>query len=162
MTVVFMTRWYKYVRGEAKRKYDESLLRSPCTVNFLSWIFCIKPAQTGCGPFEEDASTTLTCGSSCASGESLSWRADIDTVSATVAQCQGNACGVFPAYSNYFSISPTGSTLTINSVSRSVPFNTETRWTCQCGGAQNTVCGRLQVYGQLLFAAPHLFCRRKY
>ena len=116
----------------------------------LSWIlFCIKPAQTGCGPLKEDESTTLTCRSSCASGESLSWRADIDTTTSLVAPCQDNLCGVLPAYSNYFSISPTGSTLTINSVSRSDPFNMETRWTCQCGGAQyrDTVCEKLQVYG---------------
>ena len=122
----------------------------PCTISFLSWIlFCIKPAQPGCGPVEEDETTTLTCRISCASGGSLSWRADIDTVSATVAECLDNACGVLPAYSNNFSISPTGSTLTINSVSRSDPFNMETRWTCRCGGAQitDTVCGKLQVYG---------------
>ena len=119
----------------------------------LFFIICYhnKPAQTGCGPLKEDESTTLTCGNSCTSGGSLSWRADIDTVISTLALCQGNACGVLPAYSNYFSISPTGSALTINNVSRFDPFNMETRWTCQCGGEQNidTVCGELQVYGQL-------------
>ena len=96
---------------------------------------------------------TLTCGSSCASGGSPSWT--VGTNSATsVAGCQGDTCIVISAYSNYFSISPTGSTLTINSVSRSIPFNMETRWTCQCGGPQNTdtVCGELQIYGQSLFS----------
>ena len=140
---------------------------NPAVLTYLSSIlFCVKPAQPDCGPLEEGASTTLTCGSSCASGGSLSWRADIDTVSATVAVCQDNACRVLPAYSSYFSISPIGSTLTINRVSRSDPFNMETRWTCQCGRAQNTdtVCGKLQVYGQYFFLPDYIYliCRRMY
>ena len=121
------------------------------TCFFFLISYHIKPAQPGCGPFKEDVSTTLTCRSSCASGESPSWEAQTGSSAVSVAACQGVTCLEFPAYSSYFSISPTGSTLTINSVSRSDPFNMETRWTCQCGGAQNTdtVCEKLQVYGQL-------------
>ena len=130
---------------------DHVLLSILWPKDFFIICYHNKPAQTGCGPLEEDASTTLTCRSSCASDESLIWSADIDTVTSTVATCQDNVCGVFPAYSNYLTISNLGSTLTINSVSRSDPFNMETRWTCVCGRAQNTdtVCGKLQVYGQL-------------
>ena len=119
---------------------------------FFLISYHIKPAQTGCGPLKEGVSTTLTCEISCASDDSLSWKAGIDTQISTVAGCEGDDCEVLPDFSGYFSISisPTGSTLTFNSVSRSDPFNMETRWwTCQCGGSQNTVCGKLQVYGQL-------------
>ena len=162
MTSVLMTRRYKYVGDELERKYDKICYALPlrfCTVNYLNWIlFCIKPAQQGCGPLEEDASTTLTCGSSCASNETLTWYADIHTTTVTVATCQGDVCEVTPAYSNNFSISPNSSTLTINSVSRSDPFNMETRWTCQCDEGPNTnvytVCQELQIYGQLVSSQP--------
>ena len=145
----------EYVGDGAERKCDKSLLPPSLHRQLIKLdnLFFIKPAQPICGPFKEDASTTLACGSICSSGESPSWTAG--TPSGThVAACQGNTCLVLPAYSSYLTISPTGSTLTINSVSRSDPFNMETRWTCRCGGSQNTdtVCQGLQVYGQLLFS----------
>ena len=134
-------------------------LRLPCCVNYLSWIlFCIKPAQTGCGPLEDDVSTTLTCGISCSPGATLRWSARYHTV----AGCQYDLCEVYPRYSNYFTISPNGSTLTINSVTRFNPFNMGTWWGCECNGGQVTVCGKLQVYGQFLFSPPYLVCRRMY
>ena len=138
--------------SSTKMKSDHVLLSILGPKDFF-FIFCfhIKPAQPVCGPFKEGVSTTLTCGIDCASDKLPIWTAEIDTVTSTVAGCQGNVCAVLPGYSTYFSISPTGSPLTINRVSRYDPFNMETTWTCQCGGPQNTntVCGKLQVYGQL-------------
>ena len=137
-------------------------LRLPWCVNHLSWIlFCIKPAQTDCGPLEEGVSTTLTCGISCGPGGTLYWYPVIYKNARIVARCQDDHCEVLPIYSNYFTINPTGSTLTINSVSRSDPLNMETWWRCACSGV-DTVCGRLQVYGQFLFSPPYLVCRRIY
>ena len=137
-------------------------LRLPCCVNYLSWIlFCIKPAQPGCGPLEEGVSTTLTCGSSCAPGATLYWSAERGIHDLAI--CDDYFCGAYPEFDSAysisspesdipFSISPPGSTLTINSVSRSGSFNMETRWTCRCHrGGIDTVCGKLQVYGQFLF-----------
>ncbi|GFO27299.1 hypothetical protein PoB_005380400 [Plakobranchus ocellatus] len=126
---------------------------------FLLQITYRSLVKPDCRPAEEGQAATLTCRVSpaalaCASSVSiLVWRVNIPT---SVITCSVNGCG--GGYSSRYgfsaTISPSGSTLTISDVSRTVPFNMETRWTCwPCADASSevTVCDKLEVYGELLF-----------
>ncbi|RUS69057.1 hypothetical protein EGW08_023178, partial [Elysia chlorotica] len=92
---------------------------------------------------EEGKQTTLSEAvntNSCISSQILvSWNAG----GSEVAQCTTQGC-----YARYSVLSADkSSTLTISSVSRTDPFNMETRWTISlCGGSPITVCNKLEVY----------------
>ncbi|GFN93544.1 hypothetical protein PoB_002005000 [Plakobranchus ocellatus] len=117
----------------------------------LSTLYPVKP---DCRPAEEGQETTLTCTVNTAalacSGITtiLEWRVNKP---ASVIECNSNRCG--GGYSSVYGFSATittsGSTLTIFNVSRTDPFNMETRWTCRpCtgSGTEVTACSRLEVY----------------
>ncbi|RUS68550.1 hypothetical protein EGW08_023688, partial [Elysia chlorotica] len=98
--------------------------------------------ESACSPVEEGQQTTLSHAvntNSCTSNNLLTWRAG----GSEVAQCTAQGCGA-----RYSVISvDQSSTLTISSVSRTDPFNMETRWTISpCGGSPITVCNKLEVY----------------
>ncbi|GFN98435.1 protein amalgam [Plakobranchus ocellatus] len=108
-----------------------------------------------CRPAEEGQETTLTCIVNTAAlpcsdiTTLLDWRVNKPT---PVIECNSNRCG--GGYSRYgFSatINNSGSTLTITNVSRTDPFNMETRWTCRlCGftSGEFIVCDKLEIYSK--------------
>ncbi|GFN84770.1 cell adhesion molecule [Plakobranchus ocellatus] len=117
----------------------------------LSILFPVKP---DCRPAEEGQKTTLTCTvntaalACCGITTLLDWRVNDLSV---VITCTSNVCG--GGYSSRYGFSATintsGSTLTITNVSRTDPFNMETRWTCfPCGSVKRevTACDKLEVY----------------
>ena len=100
-----------------------------------------------CGPVRESQPTTLSCiiNTSGCTGTLLTWRAGgRDAVLCTNKGCFGAESSINAT------LSSTGSSiLTINSVSRTDPFNMEVKWTCQpCNGDLITVCDKLEVYGE--------------
>ncbi|GFO39149.1 hypothetical protein PoB_006565400, partial [Plakobranchus ocellatus] len=120
----------------------------------LSTLYPVKP---DCRPAEEGQQTTLTCtvntaalACSSSSTTTLEWRVNKP---ASVIECFSNVCG--GGYSLRYGFSATinnsGSTLTITNVSRTVPFNMETRWVCwPCtdSSRQITACDKLEVYAK--------------
>ncbi|GFO46642.1 hypothetical protein PoB_007314700 [Plakobranchus ocellatus] len=115
----------------------------------LSTLYPVKP---DCRPAEEGHETILTCIVNTAapaySITTLDWRVNKPT---PVIGCSSNKCG--GGYSSRYGFSATinssGSTLTITNVSRTVPFNMETRWTCApCSitSREVTACDKLEVY----------------
>ncbi|GFO27333.1 hypothetical protein PoB_005383800 [Plakobranchus ocellatus] len=115
--------------------------------------FC--PVKPDCRPAEEGQETTLTCtvnpaALACPSSSTtiLEWRVNKP---ATVIVCYSNRCS--GGYSLHYGFSATinnsGSTLTITNVSRTDPFNMETRWACwPCGSTSRevNVCDKLVVF----------------
>ncbi|KAK3737787.1 hypothetical protein RRG08_061709 [Elysia crispata] len=114
----------------------------------LLLISCFTPAEPVCSPVREGQPTTLSCNvnpASCSSDNFLIWRAD----NVRAAQClRSLLCGVKKDFSATATLSSAGSsTLTINSVSRTDPFNMEVKWTClSCGVDPITACEKLEVY----------------
>ncbi|RUS74361.1 hypothetical protein EGW08_017884, partial [Elysia chlorotica] len=108
-------------------------------VLFFCWSTPVEPV---CSPVEEGQQTNLSKvvnTNSCSSQGLVSWRAG----GSEVAQCVTLGCA---ARYSVLSVD-LSSTLTISSVSRTDPFNMETRWAISpCGGDPITVCDRLQVY----------------
>ncbi|GFN84767.1 vascular cell adhesion protein 1 [Plakobranchus ocellatus] len=117
----------------------------------LSTLYPVKP---DCRPAEEGQETTLTCTVNTAAlvcpSTLLEWRVNKLT---PIIECNSNRCG--GGYSSVYGFSATinnsGSTLTISNVSRTDPFNMETRWVCApCGDSsrQITTCDKLEVYAK--------------
>ncbi|GFN91924.1 hypothetical protein PoB_001843000 [Plakobranchus ocellatus] len=118
----------------------------------LATFHAVKP---DCRPAEEGQETTLTCtvnpaALACPSSTTLEWRVNKPT---SIIGCYSFGCG--GGYSSRYGFSATinnsSSTLTITNVSRTDPFNMETRWTCRpCGDSsrQITVCDKLEVYAK--------------
>ncbi|RUS68978.1 hypothetical protein EGW08_023261, partial [Elysia chlorotica] len=109
------------------------------TGSTLTPNFAFEPV---CSPVKEGQQTTLSQAvntNSCLINTLVTWRAG----GSDVAQCTAQGCS-----GRYSGISvDQSSTLTISSVSRTDPFNMETRWTIHpCGGDGITVCNRLEVY----------------
>ncbi|GFS19596.1 collagen alpha-5(VI) chain [Elysia marginata] len=106
----------------------------------------VQLSKITCDPVEEGQSTTLTCSAdleSCPYLFKLNWK----TRSRDHAFCTHSFCGIYRKNVFEASISTTNSTLTINAVSRSSPFNMETKWTCAvCGSRDVLECDKLQVY----------------
>ena len=105
-----------------------------------------------CGPVRESQPTTLSCiiNTSGCTGTLLTWRAGgRDAVLCTNQGCFGAESSINAT------LSSTGSSiLTINSVSKTDPFNMEVKWTCQpCNGDLITVCDKLEVYGEFSHCA---------
>ncbi|GFO08831.1 hypothetical protein PoB_003533600 [Plakobranchus ocellatus] len=109
-----------------------------------------------CIPAEEGQAIILTCtvnpAALACSGITtiLDWRVNKPT---SVIACNSNRCG--GGYSSRYGfsaiISTSSSTLTIYNVSRTDPFNMETRWTCRPCTADRkavTACNKLEVYAK--------------
>ncbi|GFO35202.1 hypothetical protein PoB_006170700, partial [Plakobranchus ocellatus] len=120
----------------------------------LLLLFTLYPAKPDCRPAEEGQETTLTCTVNTATLACfhiiLDWRVNKPT---EVITCTSNICG--GGYSSRYGFNATinnsGSTLTITNVSRTVPFNMETRWACwPCGNNDRevTACDKLEVYAK--------------
>ncbi|GFO46653.1 hypothetical protein PoB_007315800 [Plakobranchus ocellatus] len=111
--------------------------------------------QPDCRPAQEGQETNLTCtvdteALACPSTIRLEW--SVNSFERLI-YCIYNRCG--GGYSSHYGLSATinnsGSTLTITNVSRTVPFNMETRWSCRpCGSASRevTACDKLEVYAK--------------
>ncbi|GFS00434.1 neural cell adhesion molecule 1 [Elysia marginata] len=114
-------------------------------------LYCWTPVEPVCGPVEEGQSTTLTCDVNTAgecTGFVMTWKAeaagDATVVRCALTDCGGSFMSNFPT-----TINSTRSTLTIPSVTRTDPFNMETKWTCNsCEKGSRTVCEKLQVYAK--------------
>ena len=119
-------------------------------LRFLFNVIFLTPVEPACSPVREGQPTTLSCNvnpASCTSNNFLTWRAD----GLRAAQCfRSLLCGVRNGFSATATISSAGSsTLTINSVSRTDPFNMEVKWICEpCVGDLITVCEKLEIYGE--------------
>ena len=107
----------------------------------------LTPVQPACSPVREGQSTTLSCNVNTAgcSHNLLSWRAG----TRDAARCVIQGCfGIDSSISATLS-SAGGSTLTINSVSRTDPLDMGVMWTCEpCTGGSINVCDKLEVYGE--------------
>ncbi|GFR96541.1 collagen alpha-5(VI) chain [Elysia marginata] len=109
----------------------------------------VKSSALTCEPAQEGQPTTLTCTTSlenCPNLFKVKWLGDTREVATCTSSLCGSAYtssqGVFDA-----SITTTKSSLTIKAVSRSSPFNMETKWTCEvCGSEKVLECDKLQVY----------------
>ena len=122
-------------------------------LRFIFKISFLIPVDPACSPVREGQSTTLSCNvntQGCSSNDLLSWRAGGEEA----ARCTRDQ-GCFGADS---SISVNlRSTLTINSVSRTDPFDMEVKWTCEiCPSGTTTVCDKLEVYGEFTYCT--YFC----
>ena len=101
----------------------------------------------------------MTCNvftAECYRGILLTWTVG----SREVAQCR-RSLGCFGLDSSIFvTLNSAGrSTLTINSVSRTDPFNMEVKWTCRsCFGDLGTVCNKLEVYGESKHCTNFCIC----
>ncbi|GFO27296.1 hypothetical protein PoB_005380100 [Plakobranchus ocellatus] len=114
----------------------------------LSTLNQVKP---DCRPVQEGQETALTCtvntaALACPSTTILDW-----TVADTgvVALCSSNSCDGHLSYNFSTTINNSGSTLTITNVSRTDPFNMETKWSCRpCRDkiGEVTACDKLEVY----------------
>ena len=108
----------------------------------------LTPVQPACSPVREGQSTTLSCNvdtAGCPSDRLLTWRAG----GRDVARCSHRGCFGRGSRISVTLNSAGRSTLTINSVSRTDPFNMEVKWTCEpCTGSSITVCDKLEVYGE--------------
>ncbi|GFR59999.1 hemicentin-2 [Elysia marginata] len=109
--------------------------------------------EPACGPVEEGQPLSLTCDVSrdeCA-GWAVTWQAQaaghVDVVSCISNTCAGGV------YSSSFptTINSTTSILNIPSVSRTDPFNMQTKWKCDpCNKGFITVCDTLELYSDTL------------
>ncbi|GFN93546.1 kin of irre-like protein 1, partial [Plakobranchus ocellatus] len=120
---------------------------------------CPSFVKPDCRPAEEGQETTLTCtvnteALACSGISSiptiLEWTVNKP---APVIACDFYGCGgdYSSRYGFYATISNSGLILTISNVSRTVPFNMETRWICTpCTGSSTevTACSQLEVYAK--------------
>ena len=118
-----------------------------------NFLYFSTPVEPACSPVREGQSTTLSCNvntEGCTSNTLLSWRAG----GRVAARCtRDQRC--FGADSSI--LVNLRSTLTINSVSRTDPFDMEVKWTCEiCPSGTTTVCDKLEVYGDFTYCTYFL------
>ncbi|GFO46665.1 neural cell adhesion molecule 1 [Plakobranchus ocellatus] len=113
--------------------------------------------KSNCRPAEEGQETTLTCtvnpaALACPSSSTIIilWRVNKPV---PVIECNSNRCagGYSSRYGFSAIINNSGSTLTISNVSRTDPFNMETRWACwPCTDSSRevTACDKLEIYAK--------------
>ena len=104
-----------------------------------------------CRPVREGQSTTLSCAAytvGCRNDTFFTWKAGKQVVARCVPQgCDAAYSGFSATYS-----SVADSTLTINNVSRTDPFDMEVNWACKkCRDVEVYECSKLEIYGEF----PH-------
>ena len=108
-----------------------------------------------CSPVREGQSTTLSCNvntAGCSSGTVLTWYVG----SREAARCT-NSQGCFGIDNSISAtLSSAGrSTLTVNSVSRTDPFDMEAKWACRpCVGSRITACEKLEIFCEFTKCKP--------